>query len=152
MRRSIALSAFAVALVLGAAAASSAEDVTVEMHRLGPKGVGAAIGSIVLTDGVDGVNVKMMLKELTPGPNRFRLFAGADCNQARGDSEARDFATLNVDTDEDGSLPLKSNLVLKGVTMADLRGNALVVSHGSQVASSKGVIGVNSQRACGVVP
>jgi|GEM_PF-2901267 len=145
------------ALAVGALTAAGslpalADSSSIEMHRIGPKGVGPAIGTAQLSDSEGSVEIALDLRDLPPGPNRFRLVTTNDCARLDQAREAVSLAALNVDTDEDGALPVNDTVAVANLSLAEMRGHALVVVRGMQSASTDdGLTGVNGIVACGVV-
>lgn len=168
----------AVGVAVGAVAAAppaQAEEVTVEMNRVTDEGVGAAIGTVTATDSEHGLILAFDLKDLLPGPHRFNIHDSPSCEpgeiegqvraagaagarwqaaSAAGGSDPNDFPVIYVQVDEDGARPYKRSIVAPGLTVADLRGHALVLhSHrdnyryeGPRLSDGRG-----PRVACGVV-
>ncbi len=56
----------------------------VTINKIDGNGVGAAIGTVTLSDGPNGLVVKPDLKELSPGEHGFHVHSNPDCGAANG--------------------------------------------------------------------
>jgi hypothetical protein len=73
-----------IVLMLGLSSASSlADEVVVKMNRISEKGVGEAIGTIVVMDAHHGVTIRPNLKGLPPGKHAFHIPENPDCGPGR---------------------------------------------------------------------
>lgn len=140
------------ALTLAGSLPAQAGESTIELHRVGPKGVGPVIGTAVVSDAEGGIQIVLDLRDMPPGPNRFRLVTTNDCASLGGATEAASLPALNVETDEDGALPVKGKVAVANLSLEQMRDHALVVVRGLQSASSDaGLTGAHGVVACGVV-
>jgi len=152
MNTRVLVAAAAGAMILAGSLPALAGQSTIEMHRIGPKGVGPAIGTVLVSDVGSGIEIALDLRDLPPGPNRFRLVTTKDCAALDDATEAVSLPALSVDADEDGALPVKNKVTVANLSLEQMRDHALVVVRGMQSASSDaGLTGVNGIVACGVV-
>ncbi len=79
-------SIWALPLAFAAGSAAGAE-LTVQMHKLEPQGVGEAIGSVTLKDTEYGLMLIPDLSDLQPGAHGFHVHAKADCGAATKDGK-----------------------------------------------------------------
>jgi superoxide dismutase, Cu-Zn family len=71
-------------LSLSFALGANAEELVVTINKIDGNGVGAAIGTVMLSDGPNGLVVKPDLKELAPGEHGFHVHSNPDCGAANG--------------------------------------------------------------------
>lgn len=146
----------AAVLLASSATAVLAAEATVEMQRIRLAaqggGPGPVIGKVVLADSAAGVTLQLSLSELPAGPNRLFLHEPGDCNVQKGELLTDPLATVNIETTEGGSEPLRKTLLVPGATLAGMTGKALVFYRGSQLADS-GPEFTSQPRlvACGVI-
>ena len=139
-------------LFLATLSLAHAEDITVDMQRLSAKGPSGSLGKVVLAQGDGAVTFTMAIKDLPPGPNRMFLYEAGDCMIGSDDLKISELASLNVNITEDGSEPLKRVVTINGVSLDDLKGNALVIDRGGILAEKQPKQPDEmAQVACGVV-
>jgi Cu-Zn family superoxide dismutase len=162
--------------VLGAAAASLADEVTIDMKSVTPDGVGASIGSVTATDSPDGLRLTPNLHGLSPGAHGFHVHQNPDCGPGMKDDKAvaglaagghfdpfgigkhmgpegyghlGDLPVLEVA--DDGSAT--QSVVAPRLTVGNIRGRALMIHGGGDNYSDdpKPLGGGGARVACGVV-
>ncbi|GAB4358250.1 MAG: hypothetical protein Kow00114_10350 [Kiloniellaceae bacterium] len=144
--------ALAAALSAGAVLPALAGEASAEMHRVRDSGPGPSIGKVLLADTPDGVSLKLDLTELPPGPNRLFLQASADCSAPQGAALESPLAVVNVGITEGGADPLKTTLMVPGMTLEDMANRALIVYRGSRSTDSDpAATGQPRLVACGVI-
>jgi superoxide dismutase, Cu-Zn family len=139
-------------------------------------GVGKAIGTITIKGTKDGVTIEPKLKDLPPGEHGFHMHEKGSCDPAdkEGKKTAGQAAGGHFDPDTTkahkgpgggghrGDLPklvvsdkgeAKDKLEVKGLTLADFEGKALVIHAGGDNYSDtpKPLGGGGERIACGVV-
>ena len=175
MRKGVLLASLAVGLLAGAATAALAEEVTVEMHAISPKGVGNPIGTVTAYDSDNGLVLRANLTELLPGPHGFHVHENGDCGALEKDGKMvaglaagghydpqgtgvhagpegtghlGDLPVLIVDTSGMAAV----TVVAPRLTLDDIRGRALVIHEGgdnfSDTPSPLG--GGGARIACGI--
>lgn len=162
--------------------AAAADEVTVDMHLIDKTGVGAKIGTVRAFDSDNGLILQLDLAaELSPGAHGFHLHENGSCEPAMkdgepvpglaagghydpegtgqhrgpsGDGHLGDLPVIYVGVDEDGALAVKRPLVAPRLSVADLRGRALVIhAGGDNYRDDPAPLGGGGARvACGVVP
>lgn len=166
-----------VSLLVAALAAPLAwSDTTVEMHVVDAKGVGAAIGTVVISETAYGLVFTPALTGLPAGLHGFHLHANASCEPAEKDGKAVAAGAAGghydpADTKQHGTawgnghlgdLPalyvdangVATNPVLAPrLKMADLQGRALMIhAGGDNHADHPAPLGGGGARvACGVI-
>ena len=173
--------AAALAFTTGIAAAQ-ADEVTVDMHLIDAKGVGAKFGTVHARDTDNGLVLKLDLAaELRPGPHGFHVHQNGDCGTAQKDGDVvaglaagghydpentgthmgpsgtghlGDLPVIQVEVDEDGARPVKRPMVAPRLSVEDIRGRALVIhADGDNYRDEPKPLGGGGARAaCGVVP
>jgi len=152
MFKSLLAPAVAGLLACGVTLTALAAESTVEMTALRAKGPGPVIGTIMITETSDGTVLQFNLTEIPPGPNRLYLHEEGDCALIRAEALTTSLATINVSTNDDGALPLRTTVLVRDLTLADLSGKALVVHRGAQIASlTPEQVGAPRLVACGVI-
>ncbi len=73
------------ALALLALAMPVRADIIVQMHKIGPDGIGESIGELILEDGDDGLTFEPRLKGLTPGMHGMHIHENPSCDAAEKD-------------------------------------------------------------------
>lgn len=170
MKRTVSL------LVAALAAPLAWSDVTVEMHVVDAKGVGAAIGTVVISETAYGLVFTPALTGLPAGLHGFHLHAKDSCEPAEKDGKAVAAGAAGghydpADTKQHGAawgnghlgdLPalyvdangVANNPVLAPrLKMADLQGRALMIhAGGDNHADHPAPLGGGGARvACGVI-
>src|SRR5215468_3547443 len=69
-------------ILLAAALGVRAEQVVVTINEITATGVGAAIGTVTLNDGPNGLVIQPNLKQLAPGEHGFHVHTNPDCGVA----------------------------------------------------------------------
>jgi len=153
MRKTLLATSVATALIAGGSALALADDVTVDMHAIGKKGMGAVIGTAVLTESNEGTTIALKFgPALPPGPNRFHIMQQNSCDFAMRDLGSKEIALLQVQMNEDAPDPLKTSVTVPGTTMESLKGHALLILRGGQFADSQpGQDPSTETVACGVI-
>ncbi|PXX96234.1 superoxide dismutase family protein [Halomonas sp. LBP4] len=106
MRHAILPGVAAASLLLATASSHADEPLEVEMHRVGPDGIEASVGTITLQDSDHGLLLTPDLSELPPGIHGFHVHANASCEPGEDDSGqavAARQAGGHYDPDETGS-------------------------------------------------
>jgi Cu-Zn family superoxide dismutase len=164
-------------LVASGGVAVAAKPVKVTMSFITPEGVGKPAGTITLKEEKDGVSMTTDLKGLPPGEHGFHLHEKGSCEPADKDGKktAGQAAGGHFDPEatkahkgpggggHKGDLPklevsdkgvAKAKLDVKGLTLADLVGKALMIHEGGDNYSDtpKPLGGGGARIVCGVVP
>jgi Cu-Zn family superoxide dismutase len=151
--------------------------VKVTMSFITPEGVGKPAGAITLKEEKDGVSIAVALKGLPPGEHGFHLHEKGSCDPAEkeGKQVAGQAAGGHFDPEgtkahkgpggggHKGDLPklqvsdkgvAQAKLDVKGVTLADFEGKALMIHAGGDNYSDtpKPLGGGGDRIVCGVVP
>ena len=176
MRRFAPMLALAMSMLFaGASAAYAAKKVKVPMTLVDENGVGKSVGTITLSDSKDGVTIATDLKGLPPGEHGFHMHEKPSCDPADKDGKktAGQAAGGHFDPEatkahkgpggggHKGDLPklvvsdkgeAKDKLEVKGVTLADFEGKALMIHAGGDNYSDapKPLGGGGDRIACGV--
>ena len=151
--RFTARSAFAATLCLLVAPAYAAKSIKVTMNLITADGVGKSVGTITIKEGKDGVTVEPKLKDLPPGEHGFHVHEKPSCDPADKDGKKTAGQAAGAHFDPDGTkahkgpgggghkgdLPklvvsdkgeAKDKIEVKGVTLADFQGHALMIHAG----------------------
>ena len=161
---------------LAALAAGGAwADYRVDMNRIDVKGVGAPIGTLVVSEDAGGIRIAPDLKGLPPGSHGFHVHQFANCGarERGGAILAGDLAGDHWDPDHKGhhgapgsghrgDLPplvvssdgtAKQAVTVKGVKLGELRNKSFVIHAGgdNQSDQPKPNGGGGDRIACGVV-
>ena len=167
--------AFAAALCGLVAPAYAAKSIKVTMNAITVDGVGKSVGTITIKEGKDGVTLEPKLKDLPPGEHGFHVHEKPSCDPADKDGKktAGQAAGAHYDPDatkahkgpggggHKGDLPklvvsdkgeAKDKLEVKGVTLADFQGRALMIHAGGDNYSDapKPLGGGGDRIVCGV--
>jgi len=161
----------------GPAFAAKAEKVTVKVNLIDPSGVGKPAGTVTLQDGKAGLTLTPHLKGLPAGEHGFHVHEKGSCEP--GEKEGAKVAGLGAGGHFDpdatkahkgpgggghkGDLPklevsdkgvANGKLEVPGVTVADLRGKALMIhANGDNYSDTPKPLGGGGDRiACGVIP
>jgi Cu-Zn family superoxide dismutase len=169
----------AVALLALAApvrSASAAKPAKATVNLITADGVGKSIGTITIKAAKDGVTIEPKLKDLPPGEHGFHVHEKGRCDPAdkEGKKTAGQAAGGHFDPDttkahkgpggggHKGDLPklvvsdkgeAKDKLEVKGLSLADFEGKALMIHAGGDNYSDtpKPLGGGGERIACGVV-
>jgi len=170
------LAAIAMAGLLRVATAAPA-PVTVTVNLIDANGGEKPAGTVVLKETADGIELDTNLRGLPPGEHGFHLHEHASCAPAdkdgkptageaagghydpagtkahkgpEGGGHKGDLPKLQVGTDGTA----KTTLRVRGLTLADVSGKALVIHEGGDNYSDtpKPLGGGGARIACGVVP
>src|SRR6476620_7437984 len=135
------------------APAYAAKSIKVTMNLITAEGVGKSVGTITIKEAKDGVTIEPKLKDLPPGEHGFHMHEKASCEPADKDGKktAGQGAGGHFDPEgtkahkgpggggHKGDLPklvvsdkgeAKDKLEVKGVTLADFEGKALMIHAG----------------------
>jgi len=182
MRRSDRLAALlATSALLTCSAAALADEITVDMHAISTKGVGAKIGTVTAYDSTNGLVLRAELEDLLPGPHGFHVHQNGSCDAAEvngnltagaaagghydpdntgkhlgpaGAGHRGDLPVMFVEVTEDGAEPFKRVLVAPRLKTDDIKGRALMIhADGDNYRDEPKPLGGGGGRvACGVVP
>jgi Cu-Zn family superoxide dismutase len=151
---------------------ANAEEVVVTVNAIDGTGVGAAIGTVTLSDGPNGLVIKPALKELAPGGHGFHVHGNPDCGAAsnaagmaagghydpakagkhlgpKGAGHLGDLPALMVAADGTATQPM----TVDRLKVADVKGRALMIHAGGDNYSDepKPLGGGGARVACGVI-
>jgi Cu-Zn family superoxide dismutase len=163
-------------LALGSSA-HAGKPIKVTMNAISPDGVGKPIGTVTIKEGKDGVTLEPKLKGLLPGEHGFHIHEKASCDAADKDGKKTAGQAAGGHFDpaatkahkgpggggHKGDLPklvvsdkgeAKDKLEVKGLTLADFQGHALMIHEGGDNYSDapKPLGGGGARVACGVIP
>ncbi len=149
---------------------------TVSMFKIDAKGVGAEIGTLLLSDGRGGLHIVPALGSLPPGPHGFHLHDNPDCGPAMKDGKMQAGMAAGGHYDPNatgkhagpfanghrGDLPVlvvdangnaTQNINALHLSVNDVRGRAFVIHEGADNFSDqpKPLGGGGARIACGVV-
>jgi superoxide dismutase, Cu-Zn family len=172
MKTSLVTAAMLCALV---APAYAAKSIKVTMNLITVDGVGKSVGTITIKQAKDGVTIEPKLKDLPPGEHGFHVHEKPSCDPAdkEGKKTAGQAAGAHYDPEatkahkgpggggHKGDMPklvvsdkgeAKDKLEVKGVTLADFQGRALMIHAGGDNYSDtpKPLGGGGERIACGV--
>jgi Cu-Zn family superoxide dismutase len=176
--RSLVFPTLAAATLLGVGTpALAAKPVKVTLNFITADGVGKPAGTITIKETKDGVTLATDLKGLPPGEHGFHVHEKASCDPAdkEGKKTAGQAAGGHFDPaatkahkgpgggGHKGDLPKleatdkgvsKQKLEVKGLTLADFTGHALMIhAGGDNYADAPKPLGGGGERIiCGVVP
>lgn len=165
-------------LAVASAAWAGAGDrsVSVTVHSVNEQGIGASIGTIMLTDSSEGLRVTPNLKGLTPGDHGFHIHENPDCGPKEKDGKM--IAALAAGGHFDphttgkhlgphggghhGDLPVLSvaadgtatrSVVVRGVHIDEVLNRSIMIhAGGDNYADSPAPLGGGGARvACGVI-
>jgi Cu-Zn family superoxide dismutase len=139
-----ARSTFVMTLCALVAPAYAAKSLKVTMNLITTDGVGKSVGTITLKEGKDGVTLEPKLKDLPPGEHGFHVHENPSCDPA----DKGDLPKLVVSDKGEA----KDKMEVKGVTLADFQGHALMIHAGGDNYSDapKPLGGGGERIACGV--
>lgn len=156
--------------------AAAADSVTVTMNKIDDKGVGAAVGTVALSDGPDGLVIRPDLKGLAAGHHGFHVHENADCGAKEKDGKM--IAGLAAGGHYDptkagkhegpkghghlGDLPVlvvaadgtaKAEMIAPRLKVADIKGRSLMIHEGGDNYSDqpKPLGGGGGRVACGLI-
>lgn len=175
LKSSLAVATAAAALTLAASPLIAAPQLTVPVNKVTADGIGASIGTILITETSKGVSFKVTLSDIPPGPHGFHVHEVGDCapGMKDGKAEAANAAGPHFDPEQKkshkgpsgeghkGDLPALTatdkgvNSVVNAthLKMSDLVGRALMIHQGPDNYSDTPENGGGGARiACGVVP
>ena len=164
-------------VVLGVSLPAMAEELTVTIHAIDAKGVGAAIGSVRLVDTPKGLSVRPKLKNLTPGQHGFHVHEHPNCGPKdkdgkpvaglaagghydphasgrhagpQADGHLGDLAALEVAADGSAA----KEVLAPRLKVADIKGRALMIHEGGDNYADvpKPLGGGGGRIACGLIP
>ncbi len=163
------------ALLCGSSLAMAA-DITITMHAVDAKGVGASIGTVQAADSNNGLVLTPHLSGLTPGLHGFHVHQNPDCAPGKKDGQMGAALTAGGHLDPTktgkhegpmghghlGDLPaLKvgadgkatQSVTAPHLTLADLRGRSVMIHAGADNYSDQPTPlgGGGGRIACGVV-
>ena len=156
--------------------AQAAKSAKATMNLVTADGVGKAIGTITIKAGKDGVTIEPKLKDLPPGEHGFHVHEKGSCEPADKDGKKTAAQSAGGHFDPEatkahkgpgggghkGDLPklvvsdkgeAKDKLEVKGLSLADFEGKALMIHAGGDNFSDtpKPLGGGGERIACGVV-
>jgi superoxide dismutase, Cu-Zn family len=159
-------------ILLAAALGARAEQVVVTVNEISATGVGAAIGTVTLSDGPNGLIIQPNLKQLASGEHGFHVHANPDCGAAnnaagmaagghydpakserhlgpKGEGHLGDLPALTVAPDGSATKPMTASRL----KVADVKGRALMIHAGGDNYSDqpKPLGGGGARVACGVI-
>jgi len=170
------------AVVALSASLAMAEPVVVQMNLISDKGVGQPLGTVTMDDSADGLVLNLVLADtLSPGPHGFHVHENGSCEPAMKDGKRvaglaagghfdpdgagghggpggpghrGDMPVIYVQVDEDGATAVKEAKLAPRLTLADVRGRALMIhaSGDNYKDDPKPLGGGGARVACGVVP
>jgi superoxide dismutase, Cu-Zn family len=73
--------------VLFAAPALAFQTATVTVHRIDSEGVHGGVGTVILSDGMEGITIKPALSGLAPGTHSIYIHEKPDCGPATKDGK-----------------------------------------------------------------
>ena len=174
--KTIAFAVWGLLLVSGPAFAKPAKSVKVTVNSVTPEGVGASVGTITIKEEKDGVALEPKLKGLPPGEHGFHVHENPSCDPADKDGKKTAAQAAGGHFDpaatkahkgpggggHKGDLPklvvsdkgeAKDKIEVKGMTLADFQGHALMIHEGGDNYSDtpKPLGGGGARIACGVV-
>ncbi|WP_407639214.1 superoxide dismutase [Cu-Zn] SodC [Acinetobacter larvae] len=147
----------------------------VTVHAVSPAGVGAAIGTVKLSDSAQGLVIENDLSQLTPGYHGFHIHEKGSCEPAEkdgkmgaalaagghfnpnnaphhgtpNDGHLGDLPVLNVDSDGKA----QTTVIAPRLKLADIKGLAIMVHEGGDnYSDSPAPLGGGGNRvACGII-
>jgi Cu-Zn family superoxide dismutase len=174
--KTMSIAVWGVLLISAPASAKAGKSVKVTMNTVTADGVGASIGTITVKESKDGVTLEPKLKGLAAGEHGFHIHENGSCDPADKDGKktAAQAAGGHFDPDatkahkgpggggHKGDLPklvvsdkgeAKDKIEVKGLTLADFQGHALMIHEGGDNYSDtpKPLGGGGARVACGVV-
>ena len=170
-----ARSTFVLTLCALVAPAYAAKSIKVTMNLITADGVGKSVGTITIKEGKDGVTLEPKLKDLPAGEHGFHVHENPSCDPADKDGKKTAGQAAGAHFDpagtkahkgpggggHKGDLPklivsdkgeAKDKMDVKGVTLADFQGHALMIHAGGDNYSDapKPLGGGGERIACGV--
>ncbi len=169
-------SRLSLAVLLCGTSLAMADELTITMHAVDAKGIGASIGTILAADSKNGLVLTPQLTGLTPGLHGFHVHQNPDCAPGMkdgqmvaafsagghfdpaktgkhegpmGNGHLGDLPALNVGADGKATQPVTA----PRLKVADLHGRSLMIHAGADNYSDKPkpLGGGGARVACGVV-
>jgi Cu-Zn family superoxide dismutase len=155
---------------------ANAQQVTVEITRISDSGVGDKIGTVIVSEGKNGVSFKVAVSGLPQGQRGFHVHEKGDCGPAMKDGKMTAGVAAGAHYDPEGKKSHKGpkgaghkgdlpalNASAKGdvnqavtaphLKLADVQGRSLVIHEGGDNYSDTPESGGGKGRiACGVIP
>jgi Cu-Zn family superoxide dismutase len=164
------------ALVAVLPAIAGEETISADVFLASKEGAGAKIGQVVFTDGKDGLEIAVDLRDLSPGLHGFHVHENPDCSPLSKDGQVipagaagghfdphkigkhlgpdggghlGDLPALTVDD----SGKVKTTLKMKGVKAADFKNRSVMIhAGGDNYSDNPAPLGGGGARmACGVL-
>ena len=155
--------------------AARAEDISVPIYKVSPIGIGAALGTIVISEKPQGSALKIKVSDIPAGQHGFHIHEFASCEPGTKDGKPQaalaagghyDPATKKTHKGPSGEghmgdLPVLNAVAtgidvvisLERLKLSDLRGHALMIHEGGDNYTDSPENGGGAARiACGVVP
>jgi superoxide dismutase, Cu-Zn family len=173
--KTIVLAAASVLALGSSAHAAKSKTLKVTMNAISADGVGKPIGTVIVKETKDGVIIEPKLKDLPPGEHGFHIHEKASCDPADKDGKKTAGQSAGGHFDPDatkahkgpgggghkGDLPklvvsgkgeAKDKIEVKGLTVADFEGKALMIHEGGDNYSDtpKPLGGGGARIACGI--
>ena len=163
-------------------ATGRADMVAIGMHAISADGIGLPIGVIIAEDSANGLVLHLNLAAaLTPGAHGFHVHKNGSCEPGQkdgqpvaglaagghydpagsgrhlgpgGEGHMGDLPVLFVSSDANGARAIDHALVAPQLTVADIRGRALMIHEGGDSFRDepRPLGGGGARVACGVVP
>jgi Cu-Zn family superoxide dismutase len=176
MKRRVCPIVFASILAIALPAAAHAADVTVDINKITPDGIGEKLGTAVISEkSGGGIQIKVDMIGVTPGEHGFHVHTSGDCAPQTKDGKAQAGLAAGPHYDpasskshkgptgrgHKGDLPFLTatdkgiNVVVSAphLSLADVRGRTLMVHEGGDNYTDHPENGGGKARiACGVVP
>jgi len=176
MKRHACPIVFASVLAIALPAAAYAADVTVDINKITPGGIGEKLGTATISEkSGGGLQIKVDMIGVTPGEHGFHVHTSGDCAAQTKDGKAQAGLAAGPHYDpasskshkgptgrgHKGDLPFLTatdkgiNVVVSAphLSLADVRGRTLMVHEGGDNYTDHPENGGGKARiACGVVP
>lgn len=153
----------------------AAKDLNVEIHNVNAQGVGAKIGSVVISESEKGLKFKVDVAGIPPGEHGFHVHENGDCGPGVKDSKQQAGLAAGPHYDpgsskshdgpqgsgHKGDLPFLTStdkginveVMAPHLALSDVEGRSLMIHEGGDNYSNKPENGGGKGRmACGVVP
>lgn len=167
--------AFAAAFLSASACWAVAKEVSVDMHQISAGGIGDKTGSILVSEGADGLTLKVSVAGVPAGEHGFHVHEKGACGpgEKNGKVEAGIAAGGHFDPQDTethmgpegaghkGDLPkleagasgIEETVTAPRLKLADVQGRTLVIHAGGDTYSDKPEMGGGNGRiVCGVIP
>jgi Cu-Zn family superoxide dismutase len=175
MKMRVAQLILCVACLAGGTVIASAEDVTVDMHKITSDGIGEKAGTVALADSSDGLTLKVSLKGIAPGEHGFHVHEKGDCGPGETDGKMAAGIAAGGHYDpqktqshqgpegkgHEGDLPrleatasgIDMSVTAPRLKLADVKGRSLMIHEGGDTYSDIPEMGGGKGRLyCGVIP